>query len=752
MGLDPPPFLYEIHENRRKIMIIELSKEQKARVEELLSQMTLEEKLGQLNLQNPSLVGAFDVPFEEIVAMLEDGRISEEEFLGYLRTSTRDFNEDDIRAGRISAMGISEPEKINELQKIAVEESRLGIPLLIGMDVIHGHRTVFPIPLAEACSFDPELMRQTARMAARESRMCGINWHYAPMVDLARDARWGRVAEGPGEDPYLGEVFAREKVQGLQEPESPSDPYVAACLKHYVGYGAVESGREYNTVSMALHQLYNNYLRSFQSGVDAGAQTVMSAFHDFNGTPCTTNRFLLRDLLKGKLGFEGFVVSDANAIKECVAHGSAVDEIDAGVQALSAGLDMDMGTGIFKEKITQALDDGRIPMEMLDDAVRRILQVKMWLGLFDKPYLTQEEIHRYDVIPPEHTALALKAAEESIVLLKNQDGLLPLAPETKIALVGTLADKAAETVGSWAMGGKDSAISLRQGLAAKFSQIQYFPCGGPEGDLNEEEVNAAASYGDVIVAVLGELVDMSGEGASRADISLPGRQRELLQRLVESGKPVVLVLMNGRPLALDWEAEHIPAIVEAWQLGVQMGNAVANILAGDVSPQGKLSISFPYKTGQCPVYYNRMNTGRPGKRGRFTSKYYDIPAEPLFPFGFGLTYTTFALTDFQVENKGDALEISVQVENTGNRPGVETVQFYTRDVAASLVRPIKELKGFQKVSLAPGEKKAVVYSLKKNAMGFFDNEGEHHLEDGKFQIFAGANSADCLEKELDVRF
>ena len=733
-------------------MVIKLSEDQKQKVENILSQMTLEEKLGQLNLQNPSLVGAFDVPFEEIVAMLEDGRISEEEFLGYLHNSTRDFNEDEIRAGRISAMGISEPEKINELQKIAVEESRLGIPLLIGMDVIHGHRTVYPIPLAEACSFDLDLMRQTARMAARESRMCGINWHYAPMVDLARDARWGRVAEVPGEDPCLGKVFAEAKIRGLQEPDDDSDAYVAACLKHYVGYGAVEAGRDYNTVSMALHQLYNNYLCSFRSGVDAGAQTVMSAFHDFNGVPCTTNRFLLRDLLKDKMNFEGFVVSDANAIKECVTHGSAQDETDAGVQAINAGLDMDMGTGIFKDKLMQPVQQRQVPMEVLDDAVRRILQVKMWLGLFDKPYLTEEEIHRYDQIPAQHTALALKAAEESIVLLKNQDNLLPLATDAKIALVGTLADKKEEVVGSWAMGGKDAAVSLRAGLEDKFGNLQYFPCGGPEGDLNEEEADAAAAYGDVIVAVLGELKDMSGEGASQADITLPGRQRELLRRLADSGKPVVLVLMNGRPLALDWEAEHIPAIVEAWQLGVQMGNAVANVLAGDVAPQGKLSISFPYKTGQCPVYYNRMNTGRPGKRGRFTSKYYDIPAEPLYPFGYGLTYTTFALDGLQVTDQGDALEISVQVQNTGSRSGVETVQFYMRDVAASLVRPIKELKGFRKVRLDAGEKTVVRFAMPKQKMGFYDNEGVYHLEDGTFQIFAGTSSEDCLSQDVEILF
>ena len=728
-----------------------LTDAQKIRIESLISEMILEEKIGQMNQESPSIVGGFDVPFEELVEMVTDGRLAKSELDKIMANAEHDYHEDEIRAGKVGALMVQDPEKINELQRIAVEESRLGIPILFGLDVIHGFRTVFPIAIAEAGTFDEILMEKTARMAARESHASGISWHFAPMVDVARDARWGRVSEGPGEDPYLGSVFARAKIRGLQTPESPEDSYVAACLKHYVGYGACESGRDYNTVNMSMHQFYNNYLRPFEAAVKEGAHTAMAAFNDFNGVPCTVNKFLLRDILKESLGMDGFVVSDAFAIRECVAHGIAANDADAGAQAVNAGLDVDMGTGIYKSTLKQAVEDGQVPMSVIDEAVRRILSVKMWLGLFDRPYISQEEMHRYDVLPKEHLELALRTAEKSIVLLKNNNNLLPLDAEKKISLVGTLADKPEEVVGAWALSWKaEECVSIRAGVQQVFPNMKYFPCGGPEGELNKEEIQAAGEYGDVIVAVLGETVSMSGEAASRADITIPGQQRTLLMQLVKTGKPVVLVLMNGRPLALQWEDENIPAIVEAWHLGIQMGNAVANILSGKSAPEGKLSASFPAVTGQCPVYYNHPNTGRPASGSKFTSKYLDAPLDTLYPFGYGLSYTEFSMNNLQVAEECDSIDISVEVENIGSREGTETVQLYIQDVTATLVRPVKELKRFTKICLAPGKKQTVRFTLPKAEMGFYDNERTYRLEDGLFRIFVGSNSRECLCHEVNL--
>ena len=728
-----------------------LTDAQKIRIESLISEMILEEKIGQMNQESPSIVGGFDVPFEELVEMVTDGRLAKSELDKIMANAEHDYHEDEIRAGKVGALMVQDPEKINELQRIAVEESRLGIPILFGLDVIHGFRTVFPIAIAEAGTFDEILMEKTARMAARESHASGISWHFAPMVDVARDARWGRVSEGPGEDPYLGSVFARAKIRGLQTPESPEDSYVAACLKHYVGYGACESGRDYNTVNMSMHQFYNNYLRPFEAAVKEGAHTAMAAFNDFNGVPCTVNKFLLRDILKESLGMDGFVVSDAFAIRECVAHGIAANDADAGAQAVNAGLDVDMGTGIYKSTLKQAVEDGQVPMSVVDEAVRRILSVKMWLGLFDRPYISQEEMHRYDVLPKEHLELALRTAEKSIVLLKNNNNLLPLDAEKKISLVGTLADKPEEVVGAWALSWKaEECVSIRAGVQQVFPNMKYFPCGGPEGELNKEEIQAAGEYGDVIVAVLGETVSMSGEAASRADITIPGQQRTLLMQLVKTGKPVVLVLMNGRPLALQWEDENIPAIVEAWHLGIQMGNAVANILSGKSAPEGKLSASFPAVTGQCPVYYNHPNTGRPASGSKFTSKYLDAPLDTLYPFGYGLSYTEFSMNNLQVAEECYSIDISVEVENIGSREGTETVQLYIQDVTATLVRPVKELKRFTKIYLAPGKKQTVKFTLPKAEMGFYDNERTYRLEDGLFRIFVGSNSRECLCHEVNL--
>ena len=731
----------------------ELTHQQEAKIRELLKEMTLEEKIGQMNQESVSIVGGFDVPFEELIEMMTDGRISQEEFENIMSNAKQDYHEDDIRAGKVGSLMVQDPEKVNELQKIAVEESRLGIPLIFGLDVIHGFRSVYPIAIAEAGSFDTELFEETARMAAKESRAHGVSWHFAPMIDVARDARWGRVSEGPGEDPHLVSEFARAKVRGLQNDYSSPENYVAACLKHYVAYGACESGRDYNTTSMAPYILYNNYLPPFKAAVEEGAWTVMASFNDLNGVPCTVNPFTLRRMLKETYGLEGFVVSDANAIRECVVHGIASDEPDAGIQAANAGLDMDMGTGIYRDNLAKAVEEGKVSMEVIDEAVERILRVKMWLGLFDHPYVPQELIGKYEELPEENKALARRSAEESIVLLKNEGDILPLKYDVKISLVGQLADSREEVIGAWAISWKEKdCVSVREGMESRFENVKYFPCGGPSMDLNEDDIQRAGEYGDVIVAVVGELVSMSGEASSRADITLPGRQRELLEKLMATGKPVVAVLMNGRPLALGWEAEHVPAIVEGWHLGIQMGNALASVLSGDANPSGRLASSFPAVTGQCPVYYNHPNTGRPGGKSKFTSRYLDAPFDSLYPFGYGLSYTEFAFSDLNMKETDSTLEVSVYLENTGSREGTEVVQLYMRDVTASIVRPVKELKDFRRVELKPGEKKEVVFTLAKENMGFYNNEGEYCLEDGEFRIYAGGNSRDCLEAAVTLKF
>lgn len=734
---------------------MKLNVEQREFVEELLEKMTLEEKVGQLNLDSPSIVGGFDVPFEELIEMVTDGRMSQEEFGKIMATAERDFHEDDIRAGMVGAVMGNDPVKANELQKIAVEESRLGIPLLMGFDVIHGLRSVFPIAIAEAGSFDDDLMERTARMAAKESRAYGINWNFAPMLDVARDSRWGRVSEGPGEDPYLASRFAKAKIKGLQNNTESTNDYVAACTKHYVAYSACEAGRDYNTTSMSISQLYNVYLPTFKAAMEEGACSAMASFNDLNGVPCTVNSYTMRDILKDEFGLDGFVVSDANGIRECVTHGIAEDDADAGIKALNAGLDMDMGTRIFYNHIAQAVKDGKIYMETLDDAVRRILSVKVWLGLFENPYVSKDVIDEYSkALPKEHKDLCLEAAEKSIVLLKNENGILPLGKERKFTLVGELADRADEVVGAWSLGWEiDDCISVKAGLEAAGAKFEYYPICGPESDINEAELRAAIENdSDVVIAVVGEYKSMSGEASSKADITLPGYQREMLKKLVSAGKKVIAVLMNGRPLALEWEAENLSAIVEGWHLGIQMGSAIAKVVFGEINPSGKLSSTFSSVNGQEPLYYNHPNTGRPGSKSKFTSKYLDAPVEPCFPFGFGLSYTTFEYSNLKVDENGDEISVSVMLKNTGNYDGTEVAQLYMQDVTASLVRPVKELKGYKRVMLKKGEATRIDFTLRKCDMGFYDNQGKYTLEEGLFRIYVGGNSKDVLDTEISVSF
>lgn len=733
--------------------MIQLTPEQSMKIENLLSQMTLDEKIGQLNLESPSIVGGFDVPFAELIEMVTDGRISKDDFRKIMASSTQDYHEADIRLGAVGAMMVQDPQKVNELQRIAVEESRLGIPMLIGFDVIHGFRSVYPIAVAEAGTFDDDLFTRTAQMAAKEARAHGINWTFAPMIDVSRDARWGRISEGPGEDPYLGARFARAKVRGLQNDRSSPQNYVAACLKHYVAYGACESGRDYNTVNLATSLLHNVYLQPFREAIDEGAVSIMAAFNDLNGIPCTVNPYLLDEILRKTYGFQGLVVSDANAIKECVVHGSAGDDYDAGCQALKAGLDVDMGTSIYKKYLAEAVSRQDIDQTVLDTAVRRVLIVKAWLGLFDNPYVPDEVIAQNDNLAEGNVALTLEAALKSIVLLKNENQILPLAKKTRISLVGNLAASKDEIIGAWAISFQnEDCVSILDGLQLSGADVTWYPCGGPEGELNEDEIIQAAQNGDVIVAVIGELVSMSGEAASMANIELPGRQREMLQKLKAFGKPVVGVLMNGRPLALSWEAEHLDALIETWQLGIQMGNAVAQILLGGFNPQGRLSASFPAVVGQCPVYYNHMKTGRPSSKSKFTSRYLDAPSEALYPFGYGLSYTNFTYSDLTVEEYADQLTVRVTVKNTGDRRGVETVQLYMQDVTASLVRPVKELKGYAQVNLEPSAEQSVAIELLKDKMGFYDNNGIYRRENGEFSIHVGPNSRETLQVNCWIKF
>lgn len=732
---------------------MKLTAEQSARVEELLAKMTLEEKIGQMNQEAVSIVGGFDVPFEELIEMMTDGRLPMEEFEKIMSTATQDFHEDDIRAGRVGSLMVQDPRKCNELQKIAVEETRLGIPLMFGLDVIHGFRTVYPIAIAEAGAFDRDLFKKTAAMAAKESRTQGVNWHFAPMLDVARDSRWGRVSEGPGEDPYLMSEFAKAKIEGLQDDQSSPENYVAACLKHYVAYGAVESGRDYNTSMMSDSMLRNVYLKPFEAAVKAGAATVMSSFNDLNGMPCTVNEYTLRDILKKEWGFNGFVVSDANAIRECVNHGIATDYVDAGIQAAKAGLDVDMGTSIYKDHLGKAVADGLIDEEYITEAARRIISVKMWLGLFDHPYTDEAIMDKYEVLPEEHLAIAREAAAKSMVLLKNDNNVLPLKKSQKVALVGELAANREEVVGAWSLSWRpEDCVSVKQGFENAGVTFDYFPCCGVETEINEDEIAKAAEYGDVIVAVVGETIAMSGEASSKADTTLPGNQREFIAKLIETGKPVVVCLQNGRPLALKWEAEHCDTLVECWHLGIQAGNAIADVLYGKRNFEGRLASTIPQVTGQCPIYYNHPNTGRPGGKSKFTSKYIDVSHEPMFAFGEGLSYSQFLYSELNVEDKGDELLVSVAVMNRGDYAGTETVQLYIQDVTASIVRPVKELKNFAKVGINPGEEKKVKMVLKKEDMGFYNNDKQYLKEDGLFRIYVGHSSVDCLMAEVDVRF
>lgn len=718
-----------------------LSSVVEAKIDSIIALMTLDEKLGQLNQIGGTW---YDTKTE---------RLSEEQ------TTL-------LKAGKIgSFLGITGAAETGRIQRIAVEQTRMKIPVLFSADIIHGFHTITPIPLAEASSWNPELVERSARIAAIEGAASGVHWNYAPMVDIARDPRWGRIAEGSGEDPYLGSVMAAARVKGFQGKNLLEFGSLLACAKHFAAYGGAEAGRDYNTVDMSERTLREIYLPPYKAAIDAGAWTLMSAFNEIGGVPSSGNRWLMTDLLRTEWGFKGMVVSDYTAIMELLNHRIAKDSTEAGIIGLSAGVDIDMVSRIYITKLADAVQTGKLSEDIVNEAVRRVLRVKFLYGLFDDPYRhAKPEKEKELLLHPHHRAVAREMARQSIVLLKNEQNLLPLSKSTKkIALIGPLAgnDHRRDLVGAWAWAQRpEDVVSVIDGMKTKISPrttILYEKGCEIEGDsaFRVEQAVKIARQADIVIAVLGESQRQSGEAASRTNLDLPGRQKELLQALHKTGKPIVLVVMNGRPLTLQWEAEHIPAIVEAWHLGVEAGNAVADVLFGDYNPSGKLPVTFPRSVGQIPIYYNHKSTGRPlVEHDKYTSRYLDSPNTPLFPFGYGLSYTTFAYRNVNVSPKtisgNQSIVVTVEVENTGKRSGEEVVQLYLRDDVATVTRPVKELKRFKKISLNAGEKKSVEFNLTPDDLSFYNLEMKKVVEPGTFTLFVGGNSVDCLETTFEV--
>jgi beta-glucosidase len=675
-----------------------------------------------------------------------------------------------IRAGRVgSFLGIYGAEYTREVQRIAMQESRLKIPLLFANDIIHGFRTIYPVPLAQAASFDPARVQQSARFSAVEAAAHGLQWTFAPMVDIARDPRWGRIVEGSGEDQFLGSAMAAANVRGFQNGDGATSigatDALLATAKHFAAYGGAEGGRDYNSVELSERTLWETYLPPYEAAVKAGAVFVMSSFNDIGGIPAHSSDWLLQDVLRDRWGFKGVVVSDWGGIGEMVPHGVAATTGAAGILALRAGVDIDMSDGIYADSLAAAVRAGRLAESVVDSSVRRLLRVKYALGLFQDPYKFNDVARekRY-TLAPEHVAASRTAARESIVLLKNAGKTLPLRRDIRtIAVIGPLADNASAALGGWAADGRaEEAVSVRAGirLALSNSTQLIYARGAPVDTVDTTgfaAARAAASQADAIVLVLGETESMSGEASSRASIELPGAQVALARAVIRAAraKPVVVVLMNGRPLAIPELASEAPAIVESWFLGSQHGNAVADILFGDYNPGGKLPSTFPRATGQIPLYYNHRNTGRPADpTNHYTSKYLELPWTPLYPFGFGLSYTTFAYSNLRVSSPTisarDSLQISVDVRYSGDRAGDEVVQLYVRDDVASVEEPVKRLAGFQRITLQPGATKTVVFRIGPDALALYDRQMRRVVEPGTFTVYAGTNSDDVLSAKFTV--
>ena len=706
------------------------------RVDSLIRIMTLDEKIGQMVL----FTSDWDVTGPTIRE-------------GYL---------DDIRSGRCgNIFNAYTVDYISELQRVAVEESRLGIPLMFGYDVVHGHKTIFPIPLGESCSWDLDLIRRSASASAAEAAASGLNWTFAPMVDISVDPRWGRVSEGAGEDPYLGSLIAAARVKGFQGEDLADPLTVLACVKHFAAYGAPFGGRDYNTVDMSERQFREFYMPPYKAGVDAGALSVMTAFNEYDGVPATGNPYLLKDILKGEWNFQGFVVTDYTSINEMVHHGYARDEAEAGVKAVNAGVDMDLQGEVYFSYLRGLVDSGFVREKTIDDAVRRILNVKAKLGLFDDPYLYCDRARENQVVSnPEIKALSRDAARRSMVLLKNE-GCLPFDRGDRIAVIGELAASRRDLLGSWKAAGEwDDMNSILDAVRAYNGAANVIYAEGCRKIGSDRsgfgEAMDAVAQADKVLMVIGEDWDWSGEAASRTDIGVPGIQSELLKMIASAGKPVAVVLLNGRPLVLEEESKAADAILEAWYPGTMGAEAVTDIVFGQYNPSGKLTMTFPRSVGQIPVFYYEKNTGRPIylPNDKYKSKYLDSPNEPLYPFGYGLSYTDFKYSNLTLSSpkmkKGHTIDATVTVTNIGSRTGEETVQLYIRDLIGSVTRPVKQLKGFQKLVLAPGESRTVTFTIDDEMLSFWRHDMTFGMEDGDFKVMVGGSSSDLLQTSFSL--
>lgn len=701
--------------------------------------MTLDEKLGQLS------------QFSGFAAVTGPGAI--------------EANLDDVRKGRVgSIFNVTGVAEVRRLQKAAVEESRLHIPIVFGLDVIHGARTVFPVPLAEASSWNPAAVQEAARVAALEASAYGINWTFAPMVDIARDPRWGRITEGSGEDPFLGSVLAAAGVRGFQGSNLRDPTSIAATAKHFAAYGGAEGGRDYNVVDVSEGRLREVYLPPFRAAACAGVATFMASFNEISGIPAHANRWLLTDLLKKEWGYDGMVVSDWTGIHELIPHGVAKDSADAARLGITAGVDMEMVSRDYAHALPDLLRRNVAQIPAIDEAVSRILRLKYRLGLFDDPYrgIDSARVTR-DVLTPANRLAARKIAQQSIVLLRNERNTLPLSKNLKtIAVIGALAADSAATIGAWGgMGRHTDAVSILDGIKRAVSsrtRVPYERVGDPvkrDTSRFRAAVNVTRNA-DAIILVLGEVDSLSGEASSRSQIDLPGSQLELAQRIKSLGKPIIVVLMNGRPLTIPWLAENADAIVESWFLGIEMGNAVADVLFGDVNPSGKLPATFPRNVGQIPTYYNFRRTGRPpDANSHYNSKYLDVPWTPQYPFGYGLSYTSFTYSAPRLTSNtmapGDSIGIEFTLTNTGTRPGEEVVQLYVGDEVASITRPVMELRRFRRVALRPGQSGVIRFDLSANDLAFYNAQMHRVVEPGFFRIFVGGNSRDVKDARFELR-
>ena len=728
-------------------------------IDNLMGKMTLQEKIGQLNLPVSGEIVTGQAKSSDVAGKIRKGQIG----------------------GLFNVKGV---ENIREVQKIAVEQSRLKIPLLFGMDVIHGYETVFPIPLALSCSWDVEAIKESARIAAKESSADGICWTFSPMVDICRDPRWGRMAEGGGEDPYLGSEISAAMVKGYQGDDLTDKNTIMACVKHFALYGAPEAGRDYNTVDMSHLSMFNNYFPPYKAAIDAGVGSVMTSFNVVDGIPATGNKWLMTDVLRDRWGFDGFVVTDYTAISEMIAHGMG-DLQQVSAMSLSAGTDMDMVADGFLTTLEKSLKEGKVTMAEIDKACRRILEAKYKLGLFDDPYKYCDASRvKKDIFTAENRTVARKIATETFVLLKNENNLLPLQRKGKIALVGPLANTKANMPGTWSVAAASDKYnslyeSMKQSLAgkaevlyAKGSNLMYDAQREAEATMFGREMRdprsaqelldealSVASQADVIVAAVGESSEMSGESSSRTNLEMPDAQRDLLTALKKTGKPVVLVYFAGRSTVMTWEQENFPAILNVWFGGSEAADAICDVVFGDVSPSGKLTTTFPKNVGQIPLYYNHLNTGRPLEAGKwfskFRSNYLDIDNDPLYPFGYGLSYTTFRYGDLQLSNNSmnerGKITASVTVTNTGNYDADEIVQMYIRDMVGSVARPVKELKGFERIHLKKGESRTVSFDITAEQLKFYNSALNWVCEPGEFEVMVGGNSRDVQTKKFSLQ-